>query len=248
MLNYPLPRIIAHRGACGYAPENTLAAFRKAYELGAKWVEFDVKLTKDDVPIIFHDDTTKRTTNGPDRKIADLTWAEIKQLDAGSWFAPEFANEHVPTLEEVLEFLQAHDMQANIEIKPTIGLEAKTAKLALAIINKYWPESTPKAELPLLSSFATESLVAIRYLHSTMPIALVQDAWDTQDVILLTFLACESVNLNCHKLTAATVKSIKRLGYNIMVYTVNDADEAKQLFSWGVDGIFTNYFDRLKNL
>lgn len=241
---YMLPKLIAHRGACGYAPENTLAAFRRAHELGATWVEFDVVLSKDGVPVIFHDSTTTRTTNLPDRKIADLTLKEIKQLDAGSWFSSEFRGEQIPTLEETLTFLRKHRMQANIEIKPTSGLETQTTKKALAIIEQFWPEKTA-GDLPLISSFASECLVAVRYMHSTMPLALVRHKWDNEDAILLTFLQCKSINLDAEYLNEKQIKMIKALGYDIMAYTVNEVTTAQQLFNWGVSGVFTNYFDRL---
>jgi glycerophosphoryl diester phosphodiesterase len=241
MQDYPLPKIIGHRGACGYAPENTLASFRKAYELGVKWVEFDVVLSKDSVPIVFHDATTTRTTNLSNRNIADLTLSEIQQLDAGSWFAAEFYEERIPTLAQVLEFLRAHDMQANIELKPTPGLEAQTTRTALAVIETYYAESN---ELPLISSFATECLSTMRYAHSTMPLALLRKEWENQDVILLTSFACKSINLDCRYLNEDIVKTIKNLGYAIISYTVNDVKEAKKLFTWGVNGIFTNYPDQ----
>ena len=86
-----IPPIICHRGASGYAPENTLESIRTAADLGAKWVELDVKLTRDGVPIIFHDDTLERTTNGGDRPVAECTYDEIRALEAGSWFGESFA-------------------------------------------------------------------------------------------------------------------------------------------------------------
>jgi len=109
----PLPTIqpnrdillIAHRGALLAAPENTLPALDKAIELGFDFVEMDVRSTKDDVPVVFHDKTVERTTNG-EGQVEDLTWDEIRQLDAGSWFDPAFAGTRVPSLEEALAHLQ----------------------------------------------------------------------------------------------------------------------------------------------
>src|SRR5580658_7344129 len=95
------PPVIAHRGASAQAPENTMAAFRLATESGAKWVEFDVHLTQDGVPVIMHDDTLDRTTDGKG-KIADASWADVQKLDAGSWFDKRFKGERVPHLDEVL--------------------------------------------------------------------------------------------------------------------------------------------------
>src|SRR3954447_15867557 len=106
------PAVCGHRGASGHAPENTLVAFRRAKELGATWIEFDVQLSADGIPIILHDDTLERTTNlGQQLRPTELTLAQLKDLDAGSWFSPEFAGEKIPTLEEVLqEFGDSLDM------------------------------------------------------------------------------------------------------------------------------------------
>lgn len=101
-LPFPLPAIIAHRGASSAAPENTLAAFRRAADEGAAWIECDVKLTADGRPIIFHDDTLDRTTDGGG-VVDDYTLDVIGALDAGGWFSPEFRGEPVPTLEEMLD-------------------------------------------------------------------------------------------------------------------------------------------------
>ena len=92
-----IPRVVGHRGAAGHAPENTLAGLRKAVELGATWVEFDVVLTGDGVPVLLHDDTLERTTNGRG-SIAETALADVRSLDAGSWFSERFAGERVPTL------------------------------------------------------------------------------------------------------------------------------------------------------
>ncbi|MDQ2994305.1 MAG: glycerophosphoryl diester phosphodiesterase, partial [Pseudomonadota bacterium] len=94
--------IIAHRGASFYAPENTLASMRRAHAMGAQWVEFDVMLTSDGELIVFHDDTLERTTDGGKRNVADTPLAKIRELDAGSWFAPQFKGEPVPPFVELL--------------------------------------------------------------------------------------------------------------------------------------------------
>ena len=113
-----LPRIIGHRGVAAYAPENTLEGLHTAADMGVEWVEFDVKITKDHVPILFHDDTLERTTNGGDRPVAECTYDEIRALEAGSWFGESFAGIKIPTLEEALEVLIEHDLGLNLEIKP----------------------------------------------------------------------------------------------------------------------------------
>jgi glycerophosphoryl diester phosphodiesterase len=108
--------VSAHRGASGYAPENTFAAFRLANELGADMVELDVHLTADEQLVVLHDDTLERTTMGRGY-VRDHTWAEIAALDAGAWYAPEFAGERVPLLDEALDWASDAQMPLSIELK-----------------------------------------------------------------------------------------------------------------------------------
>src|SRR5208282_5830658 len=109
--------LIAHRGASGHAPENTLAAFRKAVALGVHFIETDLQLTRDTRLVAIHDDTVDRTTNGHGA-VHDLTREELRKLDAGSWFGSEFTGERIPTLEEILEFAKKHDVVFYLELKP----------------------------------------------------------------------------------------------------------------------------------
>src|SRR5262245_86406 len=105
------PPLIAHRGASAYAPENTLAAFKKAKELGAQWLEFDVQLTACGEIVVFHDERLERTTNGRGW-IHEKPYSYLKTLDAGSWFNSQFAGEKIPTLVEALEFLRQNNLMA----------------------------------------------------------------------------------------------------------------------------------------
>jgi glycerophosphoryl diester phosphodiesterase len=107
--------VIGHRGAAAYAPENTMASFKKAKELGADWFELDVRLSKDGEVVVIHDDTVDRTTNGHG-KVRDLTLYELKQLDAGAWKGPEFAGERIPTLGQCLDYAKFH-IGVYVEIK-----------------------------------------------------------------------------------------------------------------------------------
>ena len=109
-----LAPVIGHRGAAGCAPENTLASFRKAREQGAAWVEFDVMLSRDEVPVLIHDETLERTTNGRGR-VNQLTAAELQSLDAGCRFGPEFVGEPIPTLEAAVAVLLELGLGANLQ-------------------------------------------------------------------------------------------------------------------------------------
>src|SRR3990167_3541643 len=131
------PPVIAHRGASAYAPENTFAAFLKAKELGARWLEFDVMLAACGEVVVIHDETLNRTTN-QSGLVDHATYADLKTLDAGSWFDPLFSTEIIPTLEMTIDFLYRHQLAANIEMKAPIGKEEITAKKVLDIIQAHW--------------------------------------------------------------------------------------------------------------
>ena len=147
--------MIGHRGAAGAAPENTLASIRKARELGATWIEFDVKLTKDGHAILFHDDCLERTTDGRGA-VAATTLAEIRRLDAGGWFGPAFRGEPVPTLGQALALCVELHLGINVEIKPCAGREVETAQVTVATLLDVWPRDRPA---PLVSSFSPACLV-----------------------------------------------------------------------------------------
>lgn len=233
-------KIIAHRGASNYAPENTLAAFSKAYELGAKWVEFDVILSADNVPVIFHDETTTRTTNQAGKNITSLTLQQIKALDAGSWFSPKFANEGIPTLEETLAFLKSHDMFGHIELKKNPGQEANTVLHVLEVFNKFWPLERKRH---IFSSFDENMLAQLHLADADLSLALTRDRWNMQEIPLLRELNCEAIHLNDHYLSKDQAEAVLALGYDIRCFTVNEHARGLTLFEWGIAGIFTNNID-----
>jgi glycerophosphoryl diester phosphodiesterase len=231
-----LPAVIGHRGSAANAPENTLASIRLAAEQGAKMVEFDAKLTGDGVVILMHDSLLDRTTNarGP---VAATPWAEIATLDAGSWFADAWRGVPVPTLVQALALLAVLDLKANIEIKPCLGREVETAKAIVETIGTHWPKDRGGL---LVSSFAREGLAAARdsapELSRGMLIWEKPADWSTAAAAL----ACRSVHCAHQHLTPEWAAEIKRLGYDLAVYTVNDPALAWRLRAWGVDSIITD--------
>src|ERR1700733_4706071 len=112
------PKVLAHRGISHLAPENTIAAFEKAKDLGCHWLEFDVMLSKDEHPVIFHDETLNRTTNAKGH-LAGKTWHQLQALDAGAWFSKTYQGETIPSLEAVLSLMKKNHAHAVVEIKPT---------------------------------------------------------------------------------------------------------------------------------
>ena len=185
----------------GRAPENTLAGLRKAHELGARWVEFDVMLTRDGVPVLIHDETLQRTTDGRGR-VARHTAAELGLLDAGAWFAPEFAGERVPTLAEAVAVLLELGLNANVEIKPAQRPRGRDRRGGRRRLQRLWPEHGPHL---LLSSFEREAAgggtargTAARRAACS-PSALPKD-W----AVALQDLACTTLHLDQGRATSAT--------------------------------------------
>lgn len=232
-----IEKIIGHRGAAAYAPENTLAAFNKALAMGCHFVEFDVMCSVDGEPYVFHDDTLKRTTNGRG-EIGLVESTYLQSLDAGSWFSRQFKGEHIPHFKEVLEWLTLSNVQANIEIKPYPGTDEQTAITVLTHINRYWPHDK---DLPLVSSFSWEALLMCRSLSPEMPLGLLLDKWDKEWLKKAKKLNCFSIHFNRRALTAARVQEVKEQGYLVCAYTVNRKRQANKLFKWGVDAVFSDY-------
>lgn len=231
-----LPRIIGHRGAAAYAPENTLASLREARRRGAPWVEFDVKLSADGVPMLMHDQSLKRTT-GVDRAAAATPWADIQRLDAGSWMGDGYAGEPVPSLDAAIACLQEEGLGANIEIKPCPGREAATAVAVVQTLRRAWPAGLP---VPLLSSFKDEALAAARDAAPAYPRALLIDVLDDTWRPRAMALDAVGINTNGSKLTAAHALAIRAAGFRLSVYTINDPVLARRLLAMGVDCIITD--------
>ncbi|MFZ5790269.1 MAG: glycerophosphodiester phosphodiesterase [Pseudomonadota bacterium] len=235
-----LPKVIGHRGAAASAPENTIASIRRAAALGARWVEFDAKLTKDNVVILMHDDTLDRTTTGHG-PVKATRWSEIRRLDAGAWFGPDWRGTRVPKLADVLAELVRLGLGANIEIKPCPGREVETAAAVVEIVRKHWPRGR---DWPLLSSFALESLVAARDLAPELPRGLL--IWDGPEQWRAEAgrLGCRSVHFSNRHLPA-DLGAIRRAGLGVAIYTVNDRLEARRLLDAGADCIITDRPDAI---
>lgn len=234
-------KVIGHRGAAAYAPENTLIGFETAYQRGCRFIEFDVMLNADAEPFIFHDENLRRTTNARG-EFSLASSEELKSLDAGRWFSKKFAGEKIPSLREVLLWLAASDMQANIEIKPYPGFAVPTTIATLTHINRYWPQD--KA-LPLISSFNIDVLRLCQSLAPEMPLGLLLSKWQDNWTELAEELRCYSVHLSLNAVTQARVNQIKEKGYAVCVFTVNSKRKALKLLGWGVDAVFSDYPDLL---
>ncbi|CNF03675.1 glycerophosphodiester phosphodiesterase [Yersinia nurmii] len=238
-INWPYPPIVAHRGGGSLAPENTLAAIDVGARHGHKMIEFDAKLSQDGQIFLLHDDTLERTSNGWG-VAGDLPWDKLIQLDAGNWFSSAFKDERLPLLSEVAARCAEHGMAANIEIKPTTGVEAYTGRVVALAARLLWEG---QAIPPLLSSFSVTALEAAQEAVPELPRGLLLDEWDENWFELTRRLNCVSLHINHKQLTADRVALLKAAGLHILVYTVNKPERARELLDWGVDCICTDRID-----
>jgi glycerophosphoryl diester phosphodiesterase len=212
--------IYAHRGASIEFAENTLAAFRRAVELGSPGAELDVHLTKDGYPVVIHDDSVDRTTNGSG-KVADLTLQEIQRLNAGD-------GEVVPTLRQVLDVVSGR-LVLDIEVK-----EASAAAAVLSEVDRY-----PDLRW-LISSFYWD---ALRFVRGQRPDAELWVLWPSATdaaIDIAQEVNATILNLEYSTVTAEQVERLKRLGIGVGVWTVNDLAEAVRLRDIGVVAICTD--------
>ncbi|MBB72511.1 MAG: glycerophosphoryl diester phosphodiesterase [Legionellales bacterium] len=236
-----LPKTIAHRGASSDAPENTAVAFELAKLKGASWVEFDVMLTADEEVIVMHDTTLDRTTNG-EGLVAAMSLAELNALDAGAWFDPLYVGVKIPTLKEVLMVCAKAALGINIEIKPNDGRVSLLVDKVLNHVGRYWPAHLPE---PLYSSF---NALAVRQVCDKVPnayLATILAEWDENWQGLADELATVTVHLNEAIVTEERVKAIKATNRQVLAYTVNDPERARELLAMDVDCVFSDKADLL---
>lgn len=236
-----LPKIIGHRGCAGYAPENTIEAIHTAADMGVEWVELDVKITKDEVAIIFHDDTLDRTTNTTGN-VAETKYDDIRDLDAGSWYAESFIGVKIPTLEEVVEVIIDRNLGLNLEIKPCPGREKLTAEVALDLLSTIWDNH----DRLLISSFQHVSLEAAQDLAEDWHRGLIlPPEWPENWAELARYLDVKTINVAGDKTSRDQIESILDMEISVLAYTINNPDQARLLQSYGVDGFFSDVPDVL---
>jgi len=233
---------IAHRGASGHCPENTRAAFLRAIELGADMVELDCQMTRDGAVVVIHDETLERTTSGRGRVI-DRTLKEIQALDAGSWFSPRFAGEEVPTLEDVTALLRGK-VGLNLEIKGDDQPGRLEIQCVGTLVSMRFFEQT------VFSSFSARRMRMLRELSAEARIAILLDAGQSwsDGFALAAELAAEAVHPERSLVKRELVDAAHERGLEVRVWPVNDLGKMEAFLDMGVDGIFTDYPDRLLGL
>ena len=231
----PPPLIVAHRGHSSHYPENTLAAFRAAIAAGAHMVELDVNLSRDRQPVVIHDESVDRTTDGSG-PVQAHTADQLNRLDAGSWFDPQFAGEKVPTLAQVLEALKGR-IGVNIEIKPE-AFEAHEPKDAVERL--VWERVRTKGmqDDVLVSSFEWQALERMRNLDSDIALGLLSDV-PADDSLFHWYRRVQgfSWHPDYRILTPSQVKTLHNMGARVFPYAVDGKIDVAGMLSMGVDGL-----------
>lgn len=230
------PKVIGHRGTPKRAPENTVAGFALAAAAGVTWVELDVQLSADLVPVVFHDDRLERTSTGTGF-LVERDYAYLRDLDVGAWFSPDYAGEKLPHWDTVLDLLVGRRLGVNIEIKAADTRGAITAEIGLKHAVAKWPgELAP----PLVTSFSRKAIERAKQVAPDWPRGLVSDPWpeDWREVCVRD--GCATLHILHTSLTEDRVAAAKEAGLSVLAYTVNEPETAARLWEWGVDSVFSD--------
>ena len=248
-MNWPL--IIGHRGASAVAPENTMAAFREAIAVGADGIEFDVRLTRDGVPVVIHDSTLRRTGGLPQR-IAEMTWADVAKVDVGSWFSRSFANETVPGLAELFTLFESNDLTLYLEMKCDSAVEY--APLAEACCRMIAQRGLK--ERVVIECFQLPALRIVREINSDIKtVALFEPSISNPSVLSDQSIINKATDVGAvalalhHRLARRSlIEKAKDVGLHVAVWTVDDPAWLERARSFGIDALITNDPAKLKNV
>ncbi len=261
---------IAHRGARSLAPENTLAAARKGFEIGADMWELDVATTRDGELVVLHDDTLERTSNVavvfPDRRQArvdQFTLVELRSLDFGSWFAEQdpfkqiaagavskaelekYKGEPIPTLREALVFTRDHQWKVNVEIKDATGTPSDATVVArtVGLVNELG-----MVKQVMISSFNHAYLQQVKSANPAIVTAALVETADPDPAALLRRIGAQAYNPSVKAISPALIRPLREGGFDVYIYTVNDEATLKTLVEAGASGIFTDFPQVLKTV
>jgi glycerophosphoryl diester phosphodiesterase len=232
------PWVIAHRGASGHAPENTMVAFERAVELGAPFIETDLHLTRDAHFVAIHDATLERTTNGRGN-VHDFTLHELRRLDAGLWYDRSYMGQRIPTLEEILEFSRKHDVVFYLEIKYDAAWGMHHA-LVGALRRE---QDTART---IVISFDASTLESVRKLEPAIMTGLLIDQPQADIVKLSVDVGARQLCPQLPLVTPQLVEAAHRADLHIATWTADQPEEMRAAIAAGVDGVMTDFPDRLQ--
>jgi glycerophosphoryl diester phosphodiesterase len=224
---------VAHRGASAYAPENTVAAFDEAVRLGARAVEFDLRVSADGIPVVIHDPTVDRTTSGTGR-VADLDLLDLRRFDAGSWLHRRFAGIRIPTLEEALLAIGPYAM-------PVIELKVPPPPSLIDILRKFDLEQDA-----LVLSFDRSWLAAVRKSSKEVPLGLLAESWSYELPEATRRLDAGVLGLGVEAVGPSQVAMAEGFGLELWCFTANDVGMVAACAAMGVTGIITDRPDLIR--
>lgn len=229
-------RLAGHRGLASLAPENTLSGARLAALNHIGWVEFDVQLSADHVPVIIHDETVKRCSNGA-QQVRQLSWQQLQELDFGSWFDAKFKDEKIPSLTQLLSACQTYNLSLNLELKlyPQDDIQTLCEIVAKTIESLHFAP-----DRLIFSSFEHEALVHLKRLLPNIRRGHLWDDIPANWALPLSQIDAFSVHCNYKKLDKATAQAIKQAGYELYTYTPNDPRQVDEQWDWGVDMVISD--------
>lgn len=236
MIAWPYPPVMSHRCGGALAPENTLVGLPITKRLGCRGVEFDVMLSGSGTPVLIHDETLERTTTGVG-EVGAMSDEQLARLDAGIKFHKAFAGTRLPTFAAAIAACRALDLVANVEIKPAAGFERATGIAVARMAAAGWADAGVR---PLLSSFSLDALFVAAEVAPDLPRGLLFDRLPADWRARCAGLGVVAVHLNSRHLDAPTAHAVTAAGYRLAVYTENDLDRARRLWTWGVDMVITD--------
>ena len=242
-----MPLIQAHRGASGYAPENTLPAFRRAVELNADGIETDIYLTADGHLAVCHDPDISRTSNGSG-VITEMTMESLRRFDFGSWYSPEFAGTVIPSLPEVLELVRHMDV-INIEIKDMGPAGSAARREAFALLLRQLKEAGC-VERTLISSFHHSLLKELKEASPALRTGLLYgDPFTPEETIaMVRSFDADAIHPYIGCLTESVAEACRKRRIDINAWTINDPENVRRALSLGVTGIITNLPDMVRQV
>jgi len=235
-------KVIAHRGASKYAPENTMPAFELAYKMGADGIETDVQLTKDHVPVLIHDEHVKRTTDGAGY-IREFTYNELKNLDAGAWFSDKFKNTQILSLHDFLKWAESKPLYLNIELKNN-KIEYKHMESIVYELIKHYQ----LLNRTTISTFNPNSIRRLKRYNDCIEIAFLSSKRKINIIDFAGELGANALHIKYRLLHRTLVRESKQKNIPLRIYTVNKKIRIIRSLKYQIDGIFTDVPDIALNI
>ncbi|SHN20586.1 glycerophosphodiester phosphodiesterase [Gracilibacillus kekensis] len=226
--------IYAHRGASKHAPENTMPAFELGYKQGADGIETDVQLTKDGIPVLIHDETVNRTTNGTG-SVKDFTYEELLTLDAGSWKSSSYKGTKIPTLDDLLAWNKEKNLKLNVELKNNIISYPDIEKIVIEKLKSY-----NMVENTVISSFNHKSIALLDSLNVKIDYALLTSKRTSGIISFSKEIHAKGIHIRYRLLSNRLVTNAKQNGLYVAVYTVNNPLSISKVLRLECHAMFTD--------